>query len=570
MFVSTHRPSRPITLLVASFLGLSFFLLLPSVSHAQQDAGQILRQLQESTPSLKRPDKEVIDRTPILRPEVSDLPDLRMEVKGFQISGMPEEDAAAVQQELQRFIGPEKTFQDLLEAAALVKRHLNSQGYLLAQAYIPEQKMQGGVVEIAVLLGRLGKIELNYDEATAVPRARIQAYLDHLEEGKVLRTAQLERVLFLINDLHGVQAISTLRPGADPGSADLVVDVKPDSRLSGHIQFDNQGSRFTGSRRASAGVNLGSPLGFGDSLSLRGMLSERNGIQFGSLSYILPLGSDGWRFGLLLSKLKYSLLENEGVTKGSGTANDVMGYLLYPLLRSRNVNLFLQAGYDYKTFVDAPEVGQAIDRQSRALLLTLSGDLRDSLFGGGINNFSLAYTQGTLRNPTATLDVPTGKFRRINPTYSRLQALGDSDFLLYFRYSGQIALDRLDSSEKFSLGGPSAVRAYPVGEAPSDTAHLASLELRYRIPDWDGRIPGTLIGLLFADWARAIVDKAPPIETTDPPNIRKLSGYGFGFNWALANSWSAQTSFAWRERGTLLNDKKDKHPRIYFQLTRNF
>ncbi len=37
---------------------------------------------------------------------------------------------------------------------------------------------------------------------------------------------------------------------------------------------------------------VGSPLGAGDSLSLRGIFSQDSGINFGSLSYVLPVGSD--------------------------------------------------------------------------------------------------------------------------------------------------------------------------------------------------------------------------------------------------------------------------------------
>jgi hypothetical protein len=44
---------------------------------------------------------------------------------------------------------------------------------------------------------------------------------------------------------------------------------------------------------------------------------------------------------------------------------------------------------------------------------------------------------------------------------------------------GQWADTNLTSSEKFSLGGNDAVRAYPTGEAPGDRGWLATAELRY-------------------------------------------------------------------------------------------
>lgn len=554
-------------------LSMAFLLVLASMGSAlaQQDAGQILRQI-EGTPSPPRlPDAQLIDQRPALRKEISDVPDLKLEITGFTVSGVPNEERAVILEKLALGKGPDKTFQDILDAAGVVRSHLNGRGYFLAQAYVPEQKLQGGVVEIAVLLGHLGKVELNYDPATPVSRRQVQAHLDHLRTGVVLRTADLERVLFLLNDLHGVRALSTIRPGAEPGTADLVVDVGPDPTLSGQIQLDNMGSRFTGVGRASGSLMFGSPSGVGDSLSLRGIFGQDSGINFGSLSYVRPLGSDGWRVGASYSHLNYKLLTRTGIPPGTGDASDVLLFALYPLVRSRNFNVFVQTGYDHKDFIDNPDVGASVYRRSDSGMLTLSGDLRDQFFGGGINSFSLGYTYGSLDNPTAQVGTPKGQFRRLNPYYSRLQSLGQSGFLAFLRYSGQLTPDRLDSSEKFSLGGPSGVRAFPVGEAPSDQAHLVSAELRYAIPNRDGWVPGSLVGAAFWDWGRARLDKNPSAgNSIADRNTHILSAIGLGLNWATAQSWSAQASVAWRVQGDLVNDTVDRRPRIFAQITRYF
>ena len=187
-------------------------------------------------------------------------------------------------------------------------------------------------MDIAVLLGRLGKVELNYDKATPVRRSLIEAHLARLETGTVLHTADIERVLFLINDLHGVRATSTIRPGSEPGSADLVVDVAPEPLISGQLQLDNLGSRYTGAMRTNGSLVVGSPLGLGDSLSFRGMYSEDSGINFGSASYVVPLGSNGWRVGASLSNLHYKLLAREEIPPGNGSALDALAFALLILI----------------------------------------------------------------------------------------------------------------------------------------------------------------------------------------------------------------------------------------------
>ena len=74
-----------------------------------------------------------------------------------------------------------------------------------------------------------------------------------------------------------------------------------------------------------------------------------------------------------------------------------------------------------------------------------------------------------------------GGYTRFNLNLGRTQAL-PANFSLSVVGSAQISLNNLDSSEKFSLGGPSGVRAYPGGEANADEGYLVSAEIRYDIP----------------------------------------------------------------------------------------
>ncbi|PZN73481.1 MAG: hypothetical protein DM484_22590 [Candidatus Methylumidiphilus alinenensis] len=71
----------------------------------------------------------------------------------------------------------------------------------------------------------------------------------------------------------------------------------------------------------------------------------------------------------------------------------------------------------------------------------------------------------------------------------------------------------LSSSEKFSLGGPYGVRAYGVGEAPSDEMLLLSAELRASLPK-PTLIPGELVGSAFLDTAWGWLSRAPLPTTT--------------------------------------------------------
>ncbi|WP_318531834.1 ShlB/FhaC/HecB family hemolysin secretion/activation protein, partial [Pseudomonas huaxiensis] len=83
-----------------------------------------------------------------------------------------------------------------------------------------------------------------------------------------VRSAELERSLLLLSDTPGVEVKSTLKPGASVGATDLLVDVTPGPLLSGSVDADNYGNRYTGEYRLGGTLNVNSPLGLGDRLTL--------------------------------------------------------------------------------------------------------------------------------------------------------------------------------------------------------------------------------------------------------------------------------------------------------------
>ena len=112
---------------------------------------------------------------------------------------------------------------------------------------------------------------------------------------------------------------------------------------------------------------------------------------------------------------------------------------------------------------------------------------------------------------------------------------------------GQQASKNLDSSEKFSLGGPYGVRAYACGEASGDEGWLGSLELRHGITS-------SLAASVFPDFGRVSINAKPYL---DGSNTQKRSGTGFGPQGGIGSlDW--RLIFAWRgsELGTAEADKR--------------
>lgn len=182
-------------------------------------------------------------------------------------------------------------------------------------------------------------------------------------------------------------------------------------------------------------------------------------------------------------------------------------------------------------------------------------DTRDGLGGGGITYGNVTWASGNLNLNTSSLaasDSTTaktaGSFSKVNFDVARIQAL-PSDLSLYGRFSSQFASKNLDSSELFGLGGPSGVRAYPVGEGYGSEGWLAQLELRYAT--------GAFAPYAFYDSGWVKINKS---TWTVGENERSISGYGLGVRYT-EGGWRADASIAWRDRGGKpLSDTRDSNP----------
>ena len=183
--------------------------------------------------------------------------------------------------------GSELTLADLRGMALKITEHYRSQGYFVAQAYLPAQEIKNGAVTIAVVEGQYGKIAVRNQSNLSDNLAHRQ--LDGINTGDTIAIAPLESRLLLLSDIPGVNVTSTLTPGASVGASDLIVDVIPGQRVTGSIDADNAGNRYTGEYRLGATVNLNNAAGLGDVASLR-VLTSGSGLNYARASYQMQFG----------------------------------------------------------------------------------------------------------------------------------------------------------------------------------------------------------------------------------------------------------------------------------------
>lgn len=504
--------------------------------------------------------------------------DITMDVSRYVVDdNAPASLKAALPQLTEPFTGKGRSYEDLVNAVAAVTRYLQrDMGLYLGYAYLPEQKPEDGAVRIAVLEGRLDEIILNWRDDIPVDKSVVEAHLARLRSGDVLRVKDVERVVFLLNDLRGLTARFEIKQGRYPGTASLVVTPMPEAKVSGKAEFDANGSRYSGIYRVGATANIASPFRRGDGLVLSGQTTTTGGLKFLLAGYTLPVGNDGLKIGTSISHVQYQLSDDVPLDL-HGTATAVTGYAIYPVVRSRNLNMFAQLSIEQREFLDQKGdlAGADIKKRARELRIGVAGDFRDNLLTGGVNTYEAALTASEVvyrETPTPIVYTYPTKHGRLNLGFSRLQNILSNRLLAYFSFSGQWANRNLDTTEQFGVGGPGRVRAFAPGEGTGDIGQVASLELRVLPPEaWFGRFAREMVFSTFYDWGHVTYryDTAGQL-TPNQADSATFSGYGIGATWDRPQQFGARLSLAWPITGTPQNDTVKRSPRVYATLTKYF
>ncbi len=542
-------------------LSLALLSPLTGVSAFAQiapDAGQTLQQ--ELVPlEAPKPSQDIRIEAP--RPAATPAGGEQIEVQTVTFSGNTLFSQALLLGALGPFANQSYDLRGLRGLAERISEYYRQAGYPFARAYLPPQPMDGGILRIEVQEGKYGQVKAVGERSLATGAL---AFLSALKPGSVIESNALERITLIVSDQPGIKSTPIIAPGQAVGSADLGMRVERSARYTGEVGLDNGGNRYTGQTRAHLNLDANSPFLLGDQLTLRSLLSEES-MWFGNLAYSLPLGASGLRGQVGYSHTYYELAKDFANLQASGTAKITSLALSYPIVRSQQANLNVSGTWLHKELNDRQgATGTSSDKSSDTVPLSLGFDMRDGLGAGGITYGNFVWTSGLLQldsTLTGTDQVTAktaGQFDKINLDLTRVQSLSGTLSLLG-RFSGQWASKNLDSSEGFGLGGPSGVRAYPVGEAYGDGGWLAQVEVRYTMGDFTP----------YAFYDAGGV-KTNTSSWTSQNNERSIDGAGFGSRYQKGK-WSLDIALAWRNvGGPPQSDTQDNQPRAWLTMGYKF
>lgn len=467
------------------------------------------------------------------------------------------------------------TIGQLQQVADRVTSYYRDKGFILAQAFIPAQEVDGGQVRIEVIEGTLGNVlaqgQQRYDEKVlAAP------FVDLI--GAPVTNAGIESAILTLRDYPGLTPTAVFRPGELVGTSDLIISVQDEKPYDIALQLDNNGSRFTGERRASVEASWNNPTGAGDRLNMQVIQSYMpKKSRYYAFGYEYPLWP-GTVAEVGYSRQDFDVGGEQSALNISGEQQQAHLRVRQSLLRSRFQNLrghvgleksnsvlkrnktptnedllaYVSAGFDYDR-IDTENSG--IDVASVSMEYGLDG----ALGGMAADRVALRGTPPSRRGGKGKF--ASNDFWKLNARYTRLQNI-EEDIDLLLRLEGQWSNSLLTSTSQYKLGGPNNVRAYPVSEFLRDTAVFASMEWFWRAPGFadadafGGYKWGELLRLsLFADYAVGTVNQP---GAGDVSNV-DISGYGAGVHFELPGQFLARLQASHPISGTPPSDDRATH-----------
>ena len=372
-------------------------------------------------------------------------------------------------------------------------------GYVTSRAYLPEQDLSDGSLEIVVVEGFLEAIVM--DGEAERHAGRIGTAFPGLQ-GSLVNLRDIEQGLDQLNRLASNQATIELAAGAELGGSLLHVSKGAGKRWHASIGTDNLGGAFTGQQQTRLTLGYDDLVGINDQWSASYQRSTTSHpLDFsdpgphsdtiaGSLS--VPYGYTTLAVNGTWNQYQSQLAGQIAAIKTSGNSKSARGSLTQVIYRDEVAKLSAAAALNWQA-TENFVAGQRVEVSSR-ITSTAAFDLvyARQLFGGQTTG-SLGLEHGldiwgAESDAKAAADAPRAQFRKITYSLGHAQPLrlGPLTALYSVSLSGQWSPDLLFGAQQMSLGGTGTIRGVREAVLTGNLAQMVRNDFTLRLPAGDG------------------------------------------------------------------------------------
>lgn len=452
------------------------------------------------------------------------------------------------------YVGKTVSLQDLYDVADAISKLYEEKGYSICKAYLPPQRIHGGVVRINLLEGKTGNVTL---DGLRFTRPSYVTNRIRLEPGKVANTDRLNEQLQRFNATNDVQLRVLVHAGEKPGTTDYeIAALEPKTNQSVSLYVDNNGYETSGRWREGIFYTNRSLTGQRDDLRFNYLRSE--GTHVVGLNYSMPVNEQGtmldFDFGANRTKVTRGDLSNYGMIGHSWVAGFTLRHPLRTDQKRRD-----EIGFQFLYQDSETDFGSNIGHRQNVVddsRYSFSPYISFTHYGKSsvlYHKHSLAYNR--FSNKVGTGDnYPVYK---LDVIYQKQLGGGQ---MLSGRFNAQVASESktISPSDKFYIGGSGSVRGYEESFLAGNQGFSASLS--YLAPLDKKRI---FNAFTFVDYGRVFGDERTTVDQT-------LVSTGVGLTVNYKNFYSNLTLGIPLKREFKSRTDKVDRTRIHFNCSVTF
>lgn len=454
------------------------------------------------------------------------------------------------------FLGEGKTIADVERARVALEQAYRDAGYLTVLVDIPEQSVNGGVVQLKVVEGSIEKVRVT--GSRYFDRDRILSRVPELAQGSVPYFPAVQRQLADANQMADLKVTPLLSPGKNRGTVEAELRVEDKLPAHASVELNNYASANTTSTRLVGQVRYDNLWQRGHSLSMQAQTTPQNTSQVKVFSgtYSMPMRGNQLALYAVVSR---SMVPIQTDMTMVGHGNILGARYVMPLRGGEKLFHNLALGVDYKDFKDDSFLAGANTGHTPISYLPFSLAYNATLLHEDSVTQANVAANFHLRGVGDKMTICNGQVvsqfecKRFNAQANYFYLRGGVDHTLnltsgmslFGRVDGQIASGPLVSNEQFTAGGADSVRGYYESEQAGDDGLHGSVELRS--PQWAKNNVNDLHALAFVDAAHLRVREPLPAQTAR----FDLSSVGLGLRLQAWNDFILRLDLAWPLKTTV-------------------
>lgn len=355
-------------------------------------------------------------------------------------------------------------------------------GYITSRAFLTEQNLSHGTLNITVLEGKLEAIHLQGASARQLNMAF------PTRAGRILNLRDIEQGMEQINRLRTTPVQIEIIPSTQPGYSIVNLTSTPEFPLTLGLNMDNSGQRSTGIGQLSGSLVGNDLLGVADRWFVSGgrssAFSDWRDAQNFQAGVSVPYG-----YGLLDYSYSWSNYHSrfnansfDWYSNGDNISNRLSGS--WVLFRNGQIKTGLQLGLNH--YVSHNWLNETLLQSSSRKLTSLQiGFNHTQKIAGGVATLNPMLSRGmpwfdAESDKGKSDDFPKAEFRKWSVSSSYQRPVTQKMWWLSSFYA-QWSPDRLYGSERLTIGGENSVRGYKEQYLSGDVGGYLRNELNYSL-----------------------------------------------------------------------------------------